>query len=159
MSIHTLEASLILRTTAAQAWDFFSSPHNLSKITPTELGFEIVTPNLPQRIHAGMMIQYRVRPLLGIPMTWLTEITHVKEGSYFVDEQRVGPYAIWHHEHHFDDLGDGRLRVSDRVTYRLPFAPLGDLVHPLLVEPQLERIFSYRKVAIGKYFTVEEAAT
>ena len=95
MAIHTLRSSQILRATPQQCWDFFSDPRNLSKITPPDMGF-IVKSKLPPRIHAGMMIEYRVSPLLGIPMTWLTEITQVREGEYFVDEQRVGPYAIWH---------------------------------------------------------------
>ncbi|MBL9114680.1 MAG: SRPBCC family protein [Verrucomicrobiaceae bacterium] len=155
MAIHTLNTSLILKTSRDEAWAFFSNPANLSKITPTELDFQIVTPDLPARIHAGMMIEYRVRPLFGLPMTWLTEITHVRDGEYFVDEQRVGPYAIWHHEHLFEDLGGGRIRASDRVSYRLPFQPLSELTHGILVKPQLDQIFRFRETAIRKYFDVE----
>lgn len=156
MAIHTLNTSLILKTTRDEAWAFFSNPANLSKITPAELDFQIVTPDLPSRIYAGMMIEYRVRPLFGLPMTWLTEITHVREGEYFVDEQRSGPYAIWHHEHHFEDLGGGRLKASDKVTYQLPFQPFSEVVHGILVKPQLEGIFRFREVAIRKYFEVEQ---
>ena len=155
MAIHTLKTSLILKTSPAEAWDFFSNPANLRRITPPELDFQIVTPDLAPRIHAGMMIEYRVRPLLGIPMRWLSEITHVREGSYFVDEQRVGPYAIWHHEHEFEEISPGRVKATDRVTYTLPFAPVGDLFHGLLVAPQLKRIFQHREQAVRGIFQVE----
>lgn len=152
MPIHTLTAHQVIPSTLDRAWEFFSNPRNLATITPPDLGFEILTPDLPGRIHAGMMIEYRVRPLLGIPATWLTEITHVQEGKSFVDEQRVGPYAIWHHEHHFRDLGDGRVELLDRVTYRLPFQPLGDLAHGLLVKPRLASIFAFRKSKVDELF-------
>jgi ligand-binding SRPBCC domain-containing protein len=94
----------------AEAWSFFSNPRNLAKITPPELGFEMLTPDLPPQVYAGMMIAYRVRPLLGIPMTWLSEITLVEEGVRFIDEQRVGPYAVWHHEHGFMTWATGASR-------------------------------------------------
>ena len=152
MAIHTLTSTQIISTTPARAWAFFSDPRNLARITPAGLGFEILTPDLPECIHEGLMIAYRVRPVLGLPITWLTEITHVHEGVSFVDEQRVGPYAVWHHEHRFRDLGDGRVQMSDRVTYVLPFGPLGVLVHGWLVRPQLERIFAHREQAVNRLF-------
>lgn len=151
MPIHTLHTKQIIRATAEQAWDFFSDPRNLAKITPPDMGF-IVKSELPPRIHAGMMIEYRVSPLLGIPMTWLTEITQVREGVYFVDEQRVGPYAIWHHEHHFRDLGDGRIEMQDKVTYTLPLSPFSEVVHPFLVKPQLDKIFAFREKRVTELF-------
>ena len=153
MAIHTLRTKQIIRATLQQCWDFFSDPRNLSKITPPDMGF-VVKSDLPTRIHAGMMIEYRVSPLLGIPMTWLTEITQVREGAYFVDEQRVGPYAIWHHEHHFADLGDGRIEMNDIVTYRLPLSPFSEIVHPFLVKPQLDKIFGFREKAVERMFGV-----
>ena len=149
--IHVLQTSQILPTSIAQAWDFFSDPRNLAKITPPELDFTILTA-LSERVHPGMMIEYRVRPLLGIPVRWLTEITHVEEGRFFVDEQRIGPYRIWHHEHHFRQLDGDKVEVTDRVTYVLPFGLLGDLVHPFLVKPQLAKIFAFREKAIGGFF-------
>lgn len=152
MAVHTLQTKQIIRTGMADAWAFFSNPRNLAKITPPEMGFEVLTPDLEPTIYAGMMIAYRVRPLLGIPMTWLSEITLVEEGVRFIDEQRVGPYAVWHHEHRFHDLGDGRVEMEDKITYVLPFAPLGDLAVPLLVKPQLERIFAFREKAVRKLF-------
>jgi len=152
MPNHTLHQKQTIRATREAAWEFFSNPRNLAKITPPSLGFQIVTPDLPERIYAGLMIEYRVTPLLGIPLVWLTEITHVREGDYFVDEQRSGPYALWHHAHWFRDIGRGRVELEDRVTYRLPFQPFGDLVHSLLVKPQLKEIFAYRTQAMARFF-------
>jgi ligand-binding SRPBCC domain-containing protein len=125
MSLHTLQSRQIIKASPDQAWAFFSDPLNLPRITPPDMGVQILS-ELPERMHAGMMIQYRVTPLLGIALTWLTEITHVQEGEYFVDEQRAGPYALWHHEHHFKDLGDGRTEMLDRVIYAPPFGLLGE---------------------------------
>ncbi|MEO6742822.1 MAG: SRPBCC family protein [Chthoniobacteraceae bacterium] len=149
--IHVLETIQIIPATIERAWDFFSDPRNLAKITPPELDFTVLTA-LPERVHPGMMIQYRVRPLLGIPVRWLTEITHVEQGKFFVDEQRIGPYRIWHHEHHFKPLDGGRIEMTDRVTYVLPFSPLGDLAHPFLVKPQLAKIFAFREKAVNEIF-------
>ncbi|MFN0125572.1 MAG: SRPBCC family protein [Verrucomicrobiales bacterium] len=152
MPIHTLESRQVIPLAIETAWEFFSNPRNLERITPPDLGFKIITPDLPPRIHAGMMIQYQVNALPGIPMTWLTEITQVREREYFVDEQRVGPYALWHHEHCFTDLGNGRAEIHDRVTYRLPLQPFGDLAHPWLVKPRLNQIFEYRKLRVRDMF-------
>ena len=151
MGVHTLKTTQVLRATLDQAWDFFSNPKNLARITPKELDFTVLS-ELPERIYPGLMIEYRVRPLLGIPMRWLTEISHVEPGRYFVDEQRVGPYRMWHHEHHFRALGDGRIEMTDRVTYIVPFGPLGELVHPWLVKPQLDKIFTHRQHVVGELF-------
>lgn len=151
MGIYTLLKTQVIRATLPQAWDFFSSPRNLPKITPPEMGFDILS-DVPEKMFAGLMIQYRVRPMLGIPLRWLTEITHVEDQQFFVDEQRVGPYAIWHHEHHFKDLGDGRVEMMDRITYVPPLGILGDIVHPFIIQPQLERIFAFREKAVETWF-------
>lgn len=151
MAIHTLETRQVIKASLQQAWDFFSSPRNLSRITPPEMGFTILS-DLPERMFAGMMIEYKVTPLFGIPITWLTEISQVRVGEFFVDEQRVGPYAIWHHEHHFKDLGDGRVEMHDRVTYVPPFGLLGELVHPFIIKPQLDKIFAFREQAVTELF-------
>lgn len=152
MPIHTLHTKQRITATLDQAWGFFSNPRNLSRITPPDMGFTVTTADLPERIHAGMMIAYRVRPLLGLPLTWLTEITQVREMAFFVDEQRVGPYAVWHHEHAFREVGGGQVEIEDRVTYVLPFGWLGEAVHPWLVKPQLARIFAYREKAVREVF-------
>jgi len=149
--IHTLERTIIVAASLEACWSFFSDARNLSRLTPPELGLEI-TSELPPVIYPGLMIQYRVRPVAGIPLTWLTEITHVREGHSFVDEQRTGPYRIWHHEHTFADAGGGMVTMHDKVTYALPFWPLGEVAHPLLVAPQLRRIFAFREEAVRRVF-------
>ena len=152
MAIHTLFRKQTIAASREAAWAFFSDPRNLASITPREMGFEILTPDLASHVYPGMVIAYRVRPLFGVPMKWLTEITQVKEGEYFVDEQRVGPYSVWHHEHWFRPTADGKVEVEDRVTYAMPFGWLGNLAHPVLVRPQLEKIFAYRQEVIGRVF-------
>ncbi len=140
-----------------KAWDFFSSPKNLGTITPDELGFQIKS-ELPEKMYPGMFIQYTVKPLLGIPMTWVTEITQVNEPHFFIDEQRVGPYSIWHHQHFFKEIPGG-VEMTDIVDYRLPLAPFGNFMHPLLIKGKLKRIFDYRKEKMielfGEYKAVE----
>lgn len=148
--MYKIEREQFLPISLSEAWDFFSSPNNLAKITPAELGF-VVHGNVPERMYPGLFIQYTVSPLLGIPMRWVTEITHVREGEYFVDEQRVGPYAIWHHEHFFAEV-EGGVLMRDVVHYKVPLGILGQLVHPFIVRPKLEQIFSYRWEANERMF-------
>jgi ligand-binding SRPBCC domain-containing protein len=151
MPVFTLSRSQVVHAAPDTCWAFFSNPKNLPRITPPSLDFKIQS-DLPPAIHAGLMICYRVRPLLGIAVTWLTEITHVEAPFYFVDEQRVGPYRLWHHEHHFIDLGDGRTECRDLVHYVLPGGPLGALVQPIVVAPQLEAIFEFRRQTLEAIF-------
>ena len=125
-----------------EAWAFFSDPNNLPAITPPSLGFE-VTSEPPGEMYAGMILTYRVRPLFGIPVSWVTEITHVRAPHFFVDEQRFGPYRFWHHEHHFRETGAG-VEVEDLVHYALPFGWLGRAVNRLTVRRRLDEIFTYR---------------
>lgn len=152
MAVHTLLARQIIQAPRSQVWAFFSNPRNLARITPPGMGFSMDETALPEAVRPGLMITHRLTPLFGIPMTWLTEITHVVEGERFVDEQRTGPYKVWHHEHDFHDLGDGRTEMRDRVTYVLPLGPLGELVHPWLVKPQLDRVFAFREQSVAKLF-------
>ena len=137
-----------------RAWAFFSSPRNLATITPDELGFHIKS-DLPDRMYPGMFIVYTVRPLLGIPMTWVTEITQVSEPHFFIDDQRVGPYAIWHHQHFFKAIPGG-VELTDIVDYQLPFAPFFNFMHPVVVRPKLEEIFAYRERKLVELFGVWE---
>jgi len=148
--MYKIEREQFLPIPLQEAWDFFSSPSNLAKITPTSLGF-VVHGKVPERMYPGLFIQYTVSPLLGIPMRWVTEITHVREGEYFVDEQRVGPYSIWHHEHFFTAV-DGGVLMRDVVHYKVPLGILGQLVHPLIVRPKLEQIFNFRWEANERMF-------
>ena len=141
MKLHLLEREQRLPIPIEEAWAFFSDAGNLARITPPDMGFE-VTSKLPERMYAGMIVTYRVRPLAGIPVTWVTEITHVDEPHLFVDEQRFGPYRFWHHQHLFREV-EGGTEVRDLVTYALP--PGGGLLRPLLVAPRLAAIFDHRR--------------
>ena len=150
MSVHRLEWTQFVPISIEEAWRFFSDPHNLATLTPPDMGFE-VTSHVAPNMYAGMMIPYRVRPLLGIPTRWLTEITHVEPRRFFVDEQRRGPYRLWHHEHHFAAVAGG-VEMRDLVHYELPFGPLGDVVERLVVRPRIEGIFAYRKRVLAGRF-------
>lgn len=148
--IYTLETEQVLPIPADEAWDFFSTPVNLARITPDHMGFRI-TSGEPGRMYPGQIISYRIGLLPGISSNWVTEITHVREGHYFVDEQRYGPYSMWHHEHHFEDHEQGT-RMIDKVSYKIPFGLLGSLMHALLIKSQLKKIFTYRYAALERTF-------
>jgi ligand-binding SRPBCC domain-containing protein len=137
-----------------EAWDFFSSPLNLAKITPKEINF-VVTSDYTQdtKSYAGMIITYKVSPVFGIKMDWMTEITHVKDGEYFVDEQRFGPYALWHHQHHFKAI-EGGVLMTDILNYAIPYGIIGRLGNTILVGKQVRKIFSYREKAINDLFGI-----
>jgi len=140
--IYELYREQEIATGLETAWDFIRSPSNLDRITPPEMKFEIVS-EVPDEMFNGLVIEYRIRiPFVG-KQTWLTEIKHVRERRSFVDEQRVGPYKLWMHYHEIAETANG-VRFTDRVTYQMPFGPLGRLVHALHVKSQLKRIFDYR---------------
>ena len=126
-----------------ECWRFFSNPRNLEKITPPSLHLRIQC-QLPEEIYPGLLIEYRISPFPGIPVTWLTEIVQVATPHFFADEQRVGPYRLWHHEHFFRAMPEGGTEVRDLVTYVPPLGPLGAVLNRLLIRPQLERILDYR---------------
>lgn len=149
--IYTIRSEQKLPVSIHEAWEFFSSPENLSRITPPYMGFRITNDRKPGKMYAGQIISYIVRPLAGIPMTWVTEITHVNKPHFFVDEQRFGPYAFWHHQHHFEEI-EGGVLMTDIVHYRLPLGPLGMLANAILVKGQLRKIFSYRTRVLTEMF-------
>lgn len=135
-----------------QAWSFFSSPLNLREITPEYMQFVVHTdPESLQMMYPGQAITYTVRPVLGIPLFWMTEITHVDYHRFFVDDQRSGPYKIWHHQHHFRSIPGG-VEMLDWVHYELPMGWLGRLAHFLFVKKQLEGIFDYRREKLLQMF-------
>ena len=148
--MYQLKRTQFVKTDLETCWKFFSAPANLSKITPKYMGFDVLT-DVPEEMYEGLMISYTVRPLLGIPMNWITEITHVKDKTYFVDEQRKGPYKIWHHEHHFREV-EGGVEMTDIVSYEIPFGPLGRIAHPIIVRKKLEEIFAYRFKVVEEIF-------
>lgn len=129
----------------AEAWDFFSSPLNLSKITPQDMTFE-VTSDLDEntKMYPGMIITYKVSPLFGINLNWMTEITQVMPEQYFIDEQRFGPFKFWHHQHHFKSIPGG-VEMTDILTYGLPFGFIGQLGHGILVKNKIKEIFTFRE--------------
>ena len=141
-----------LKISLEEAWDFFSSPQNLQKITPENLGFKITSKFHGEKMYPGQIIEYTVKPILGIPLYWMTEITHVNEKKYFVDEQRYGPYSMWHHQHHFRETSNG-IEMTDIVHYKIPFGFIGDIAHQLFIKKQLKHIFDYRYKIVEKLFS------
>lgn len=150
MKIYTLQAKQKLPITIDEAWAFLSNPKNLKVITPDYMGFDILSGS-EKPMFAGQIIEYIVTPILGIKTKWVTEITHVVDREYFVDEQRFGPYSLWHHKHFIKEI-DGGIEMEDLLHYKLPFGILGKLVHPLLVKPKLDEIFEYRKNKLHELF-------
>ena len=126
-----------------KAWEFFSSPDNLKEITPGNLGFTILSKYHGSKMYPGQIIEYKVSPVLGIPLYWMTEITHVEDKKYFVDEQRFGPYSMWHHQHHFKEVERG-VEMTDIIHYKLPLWFLGDIANAIMVKKQLKKIFDFR---------------
>lgn len=133
-----------------QAWTFLSDPKNLKRITPDYMGFDIIS-GAERKMFPGQIIQYRLTPILGIPFRWVTEITHVQEGKFFVDEQRFGPYTFWHHKHFIKKTENGVV-MEDIVDYKLPLGPLGWLAHVLFVRAKVKQIFDYREKALNEIF-------
>jgi ligand-binding SRPBCC domain-containing protein len=150
MKIYTLHSKQNLPITLEEAWAFLSDPRNLKTITPSYMGFKILS-GADRPMYAGQLIQYIVTPILGIPTKWVTEITNVVDKYYFVDEQRFGPYALWHHKHFIKEIPGG-VEMEDIVDYKVPFGILGQLVHPFLVKPKLDEIFNYRQKKLIEIF-------
>tara|TARA_Y100001968_G_C19428280_1_gene755611 strand:+ start:568 stop:1062 length:495 start_codon:yes stop_codon:yes gene_type:complete len=146
-----LKREQFLNTNIDSIWDFASNPYNLEKITPEYMSFKITTPDLNHKIHPGMMIEYKVSPILGIPINWLTEITHIQDKIFFIDEQRSGPYKLWHHEHFFIKKNNGII-MKDIVTYIPPFSIIGTIANKVFIKKQLNEIFDYREAKIDQLF-------
>ncbi len=144
----------LIKTDIENLWDFMSSPKNLDRITPKEMKFNIKSKNKDQKMYEGMIITYTVTPLLNIPLNWVTEITHIKKNKYFVDEQRLGPYKMWHHEHIFEEKDNGIL-MTDIITYAPPMGVLGDIANKLFINKKVHNIFNYRKKIIDQIFNIK----
>lgn len=132
-----------LPITPEAAWAFFSTPFNLDAITPRNMSFVLTSDNGNEKIHAGQILTYKIAPIAGIPLSWMTEITHVVSDEYFVDEQREGPYKMWHHKHSFKAI-DGGVEMTDEVWYILPFGIVGRLAHWLFIRKKVNSIFDFR---------------
>lgn len=150
MPVYTFTYETKLKGSLDTVWDFFSHPKNLDKITPPDLAFRTIG-EVPDRAYAGLILHHIVRPLFNIPMRWVTEITHCNAPQMFVDEQRSGPYAMWHHQHHFAAEGE-YVRMRDIVTYRIGYGVFDCLINPLVVRPKIQSIFSYRDRIITDIF-------
>ncbi len=152
MKFYSIKSTQHLPISLEEAWAFFSSPNNLQKITPANIHFVITSDRTDgETMYPGQIITYTLKPLLGIKVKWMTEITHVKEGDYFIDEQRFGLYKLWHHRHSFKRTATG-VEMHDEVNYMLPFGFLGTLAHTLFVRKRIEDIFKYRIKVIEDIF-------
>jgi ligand-binding SRPBCC domain-containing protein len=150
MKIYNKSSKQRLPISLDEAWTFLSNPKNLKTITPDYMSFNIIS-GADRKMYAGQLIQYIVTPLLGIKAKWVSEITQVVEKEYFIDEQRFGPYAFWHHKHFIKEV-EGGVEMEDVIDYKVPLGILGELVHPFLVKPKLEEIFEYRRKKLIELF-------
>ena len=151
--VYQLKKVQVIPASIEKVWEFFSSPENLKTITPSHLGFQILSEKYGDTMYPGELIEYTVKPILGIPLYWMTEITQVVPLKYFIDEQRYGPYSFWHHQHHFKEINNG-VEMTDIVHYKIPFWFLGDIANSLIVKSQLEKIFDFRREVTDRTFGV-----
>ncbi len=152
MKIYNLRKEQFLPISLQEAWAFFSSPKNLAKITPEHMNFKILYQSGGDKAYAGQIIRYQINVLPFVPVHWVTEITQVKEPFHFIDEQRFGPYALWHHQHHFEEVKGGVL-MTDEVNYAIPFGILGRFAHWLFVAKEVNRIFEHRFRTLEDFFS------
>ncbi len=150
--IHRLTRQQVVPAPLGEVWAYFATPKNLNEMTPPNMHFEIVHGG-EVTMFQGQLIEYRVQFMPMLKSRWLTEIAHVENEAYFVDEQRIGPYRFWYHEHRFEAVTGGT-RIHDQITYALPFGPLGDLVHAIWVGPRLHSVFDFRRDKIEELFGV-----
>lgn len=154
MAVHSLKTVQLIPVPVSQAWTFFSDPANLADLTPAYLGFHIISHHQGSTMYPGQIIEYTIKPLLGISVYWMTEITHVRSEQFFVDEQRYGPYNFWHHQHRFKPV-EGGVEMTDIVHYKMPLGFLGGLANSLFVRRQLNEIFTFRfdriEAVLGKW--------
>jgi len=143
MSVHSLKTIQRIPGDLSTVWTFFSNPANLATITPASLRFNVISKHHGDTMYAGQIIEYKVSPLFNVPLYWMTEITQVRDQQYFIDEQRYGPYSLWHHQHHFKII-EGGIEMTDIVHYKIPFWFLGDIANTLFIRKQLREIFLYR---------------
>jgi len=153
MAIKTLKTTQFLPLSIEEAWAFFSSPANLNNITPSDMSFDI-TSEVPEKMYEGLIITYKVSPFLNLPLDWVTEITHISEPHYFVDEQRKGPYRIWHHEHHFRQV-EGGVEMTDILYYDVGKWVFGWLASWLFVDRKVRQIFSFREKKLEELFPAQ----
>lgn len=151
MAAHSIKTVQKIPISLEKAWEFFSNPANLQAITPDNMGFKVISKHHGDIMYAGQIIEYTVKPVLGIPIYWMTEITQVKDKEYFIDEQRYGPYNLWHHQHHFKEIPGG-VEMTDIIHYKNPLWFLGRIANTLFVKKKLEAIFKYRFEKVEQMF-------
>ncbi len=151
MAAHSIKTVQKIPISLERAWDFFSNPANLQAITPDDMGFKVISKHHGDTMYAGQIIEYTVKPVLGIPLYWMTEITQVKDMEYFIDEQRFGPYSLWHHQHHFKAIPGG-VEMTDIVHYKNPLGFLGNIANGIFVRNKLKQIFNYRFQKVEEMF-------
>jgi ligand-binding SRPBCC domain-containing protein len=149
--MQTLQRTQVLPISINEAWDFFSNPKNLKVITPEFMRFDITSVSKDSRMYPGMIITYIVSPIMNIPFNWVTEITHVNEPHYFVDNQKSGPFKFWHHQHFFKEVPSG-VEMTDIVNYAAPFDPISRPIEKTIVRQRVEMIFDFRYKKLNEMF-------
>ena len=157
MAVYSIKEVQRMPVSLDEAWSFFSHPRNLAVMTPEYLNLKFTNELFGDEMYPGQVMTYKVKPVLGIPMFWMTEITHVMDRKFFVDEQRFGPYALWHHQHHFREIPGG-VEMTDLVHYKVPGWIIGDLANTLFIRKKLEEIFSFRRKKVEELFGVFQAS-
>jgi len=151
MGFYQFQKKQNLNASIDEVWDFISSPANLKEITPPYMGFDITTENLPEKMYPGMIISYIVKPLAGIPVNWVTEITEISEKKFFIDQQRIGPYSFWHHQHFLEPY-DNTVQMTDIVSYKPPFGFIGSIANEIIIRRKIREIFDYREAVLRRIF-------
>ena len=151
MAAHSIKTVQKIPISLDEAWAFFSNPANLQAITPSNMGFRVISKHHGEKMYAGQIIEYTVKPVMGLPIYWMTEITQVEDKKFFIDEQRYGPYSLWHHQHHFKAI-EGGVEMTDIIHYKNPMWFLGTLANELFVKKQLQGIFDFRFKKVEEMF-------
>jgi ligand-binding SRPBCC domain-containing protein len=151
MPLYQINQTQKIPASIGEVWNFIASPENLKEITPPYMDFRITSKNVTDKIYAGMIITYKISPIFGLKLNWVTEITQVKNQEYFVDEQRMGPYKMWHHQHKIEAI-DGGVLMTDIVSYQPPLGFLGAVANAFFIRQQMKQIFNFRTIALEKRF-------
>ncbi len=151
MAAHSIKTVQKIPISLDKAWEYFSNPANLQSITPENMGFKVISKHHGEKMYAGQIIEYSVKPVMNISIYWMTEITQVKDKEYFIDEQRFGPYTLWHHQHHFKAI-EGGVEMTDIVHYKNPFWIFGRIANTLFVKNKLKSIFDFRFKKVEEMF-------
>lgn len=151
MAAHSIKRVQKIPISLDKAWEYFSNPANLQSITPENMGFKVISKHHGEKMYAGQIIEYSVKPVMNISIYWMTEITQVKDKEYFIDEQRFGPYTLWHHQHHFKAI-EGGVEMTDIVHYKNPFWIFGRIANTLFVKNKLKSIFDFRFKKVEEMF-------